>query len=48
MTTPEMIERLSALKLEVIASSPQQLSAHIKSEIGKWADVVKRSGATID
>jgi tripartite-type tricarboxylate transporter receptor subunit TctC len=48
MTTPDMVERLNALTLEVIASSPQQLVAHIKSEISKWADVVKRSGATID
>jgi len=31
-----------------IGSTPEQLAAYIKSEIAKWADVVKRSGATVD
>lgn len=48
MTTPEMVERLNSQALEVIASSPEYLSKYIKSEIIKWAGVVKRSGATID
>jgi tripartite-type tricarboxylate transporter receptor subunit TctC len=31
-----------------IGSTPEQLAAYIKSEIAKWAEVVKRSGATVD
>jgi len=48
MKSADMNERLSALAVEVLASTPQELGAYIKSEIVKWADVVKRSGATID
>src|SRR6185369_556294 len=31
-----------------IVSSPAELAAYTKSEISKWAEVVKRSGATVD
>ena len=31
-----------------IVSSPAELAAYTKSEIAKWSDVVKRSGATVD
>ena len=31
-----------------IGSSPEALAAHVKSESAKWAEVVKRSGATVD
>jgi len=31
-----------------IVSSPAELAAYTKSEIAKWAEVVKRSGATVD
>ena len=31
-----------------IVSSPAELAAYTKTEIAKWAEVVKRSGATVD
>jgi tripartite-type tricarboxylate transporter receptor subunit TctC len=31
-----------------IGSTPQELATYIKSETTKWADIVQRSGATID
>ena len=44
----EMRERFAADGIKVIGSTPEELTAYIKSERVKWADVVKRSGATVD
>lgn len=40
----EMRERLAAQGFEVRTSSPEQLGQYIKSEIAKWAPLVKESG----
>ena len=36
----EVRERLAAMSLEVVASTPEQFGAHIKSEIAKWRRVI--------
>jgi len=48
LRTPDMQERLAALGVESIGSTPEQLAAHLKSELPKWAKVVKASGARAD
>jgi tripartite-type tricarboxylate transporter receptor subunit TctC len=35
-------ERLTALGVEITASSPEELGAFVKAEIARWTDVVKR------
>jgi tripartite-type tricarboxylate transporter receptor subunit TctC len=45
---PEMRERFAADGIKPIGSAPEELTAYIKSERVKWADVVRRSGATVD
>ena len=45
---PEMRERFAADGIKPIGSTPEELAAYIRSERVKWADVVKRSGATVD
>ena len=42
---PESRERLFAMGHELQAGSPEQFGAYIKSEINKWAKVVRDSGA---
>ncbi|MDB5811049.1 MAG: hypothetical protein JWN94_3171 [Betaproteobacteria bacterium] len=41
-------EKFPDFGLEIVGGTPEQYTAHIKSETAKWADVVKRSGAKLD
>jgi tripartite-type tricarboxylate transporter receptor subunit TctC len=45
---PEFYERLSAMGVESVGSSPAHLAQHVRSELPKWARVVKQSGARVD
>ncbi|MEO7727521.1 MAG: tripartite tricarboxylate transporter substrate binding protein [Burkholderiales bacterium] len=45
---PEMQQRLHDDGLVPAGNSRQQFAAYIRTELVKWADVVKRSGARID
>ena len=45
---PEMRDRLSGEGAEVAANTPEQFAAYIKTEMTKWAGVVKLSGAHVD
>ena len=38
---PDIAERISGLGAEVVGGTPAQFAAHIKSEIAKWAKVIK-------
>lgn len=44
----DLKERLSPQGLELFSSTPVQFAAYIKNETGKWAKVVKYSGARLD
>lgn len=41
-------DRLHELGATILASSPDQLAAHVDVELAKWAPVVRASGASID
>jgi len=42
---PDVKQRLTAIGFDVVGSTPEAFAAYIKSEIQKWAKVVKASGA---
>ena len=48
LATPEMRERFAAQGAQPIGDTPAQFGAFIRSEIDKWTQVVKFSGARVD
>jgi tripartite-type tricarboxylate transporter receptor subunit TctC len=45
---PGVRKALTDLGVDVVGGTPEELRAYIKSEIPKWAQVVKASGAKVD
>ena len=45
---PEVKERLDALGFVPVANTPVEFAARIKSELGRWADVVKAANIHIE
>ncbi|MPZ44581.1 MAG: hypothetical protein GEV05_14500 [Betaproteobacteria bacterium] len=48
VTAPEMQKRIHDLQLVPIGSTRQEFAAYLKSEIAKWGQAVKISGARVD
>lgn len=48
MATPALRQQLVSLGIEPAFGTPEEFSALIRAELPKWADIVKRSGATAD
>jgi len=44
LRTPDMQQRLHAHGIEAIGSTPEQLAAHLRNELPKWAKVVQTTG----
>ena len=45
---PETAKRLTGDGGQIITSTPDQFAAHIRSEIGRFAKIVKDSGAKVE
>jgi tripartite-type tricarboxylate transporter receptor subunit TctC len=45
LAIPEVRERLNAVDFEVVASTPDEFGRFIRSEIAKWAPVIRQTGA---
>lgn len=48
LATPELGGRMAEIGLTPVGGKPQEFDAFIRTEIDKWAKVVKASGATVD
>ncbi len=48
MNAPEIRSRLTAEGAEVAATTPDQYAASLKTDVAKWARVIKASGITVD
>lgn len=45
---PDVIERMGQFSATIVGSTPEELSAHVKAELAKWAPIVKSSGIQLD
>ncbi len=48
LSDADTLRQLHDIGVEVAASTPEEFAAHIRSEIPKWAAVVKASGAQVE
>lgn len=48
MATPALRTQLVALGIEPTFSTPEEFAALVRTELPKWAEIVKRSGATVE
>jgi tripartite-type tricarboxylate transporter receptor subunit TctC len=48
MNLPDVKERLAPQGIETHTTTPQEFTSYIKSEIGKWEKIVKKTGAQVD
>ncbi|HSQ03614.1 MAG TPA: tripartite tricarboxylate transporter substrate binding protein, partial [Burkholderiales bacterium] len=44
---PDVEEKLTAVGIEIVGSTPEELAAHVRKELPKWAQVIRRSGVRI-
>jgi tripartite-type tricarboxylate transporter receptor subunit TctC len=48
MATPALRQQLVSLGIEPVFGTPEEFAALVRAEIPKWAELVKRSGATAE
>lgn len=48
LRAPEVKERLESLSFEGVGGTPQQFASYLKSEVVRWAKVVKDTGAKLE
>jgi tripartite-type tricarboxylate transporter receptor subunit TctC len=48
LALPDVKERVAGLGFDIVASSPEQFAAQLKTEIEKWGKVIKAAGLKAD
>ena len=48
MADPEVIKRMNEFSATIVASSPEELSAHVKAEVAKWTPIVRDANISLD
>ncbi|MEK7876576.1 MAG: tripartite tricarboxylate transporter substrate binding protein [Pseudomonadota bacterium] len=48
MALPDVRERVTSLGYDIVANSPGELAAQIRSEVTKWSKVVRDAGITVE
>jgi tripartite-type tricarboxylate transporter receptor subunit TctC len=48
LRSPDLQERMKAVGLTPVGGTPEAFDAYIRTELARWSEVVKSSGATLD
>jgi tripartite-type tricarboxylate transporter receptor subunit TctC len=48
MGSPDQLQLFKDRGLDIIASSPEEFAAHLKSELEKWGSLIKERGMRAD
>ena len=48
VNAPDVRQKLVDMGAEPASNTPEEFAAMVKAEVAKWADVVRKSGATVD
>jgi tripartite-type tricarboxylate transporter receptor subunit TctC len=48
LALPDVRERIVGLGFEMVASTPQEFAAQIKTEVAKWGKVIRSAGMKVD
>jgi tripartite-type tricarboxylate transporter receptor subunit TctC len=48
LAQPDVKERLLAVGVDLVGSTPEELASFQRAELAKWAKIVKDSGAKVD
>lgn len=48
MADPEVIKRMGDFSASIVASSPEELGAHVAAEMAKWEPVVREANVSLD
>ena len=48
LKSPDVRKKLEDLQFEVVAGTPEQFATWIRSEIPRWGQVIKTTGAKVD
>jgi len=48
LASPEMVQQFQKQGLDIIASSPEEFSEHLKNELVKWGNVIRERGMRAD
>jgi len=48
MADPKVVEQMAGFSATIVASSPEELAAHVAAEMAKWAPVVEGANVSMD
>ena len=48
MADPAVVARMAEFSATIVASTPEDLGAHVKAEMDKWAPVVTKANVSLD
>ena len=48
LAAPDVKERLAGIGMDTTTSTPEDFAAHIRAEVARWGEVVKKAGVTLN